>query len=277
MDAERRIVDNLGRSETWFVQTFAHLKKVCGASLHQIDFKDYQQLHSVIKTQTDCDALLKHNIYNVKSLDHLVGAARNLFTSLQGAKWLFDVKNLMNKQTGVKDLSELLKLYIQARDLDIDFAKQQEQEEEYILMDDDTDALANKEVLLIREFAKLGSVSFEFDRLFGTHQKVISTLEKYEEQNKMEDLMQITDRLHRELTRDKGDGSNVAHFPQSLIKTENEFGQGYAISTAVELEILVKVRTYINLNKDYHCYMKTEDVHEAESPVRDPQTNEREA
>ena len=56
-------------------------------------------------------------------MDHLVGAAKNLYSSLQGAKWLFDVKNLMDKQTGVKELSELLKLYLEARDLDIDFAK----------------------------------------------------------------------------------------------------------------------------------------------------------
>ena len=49
MDNERKIVDNLGRSESWFVSTFAKLKIVCGPSLHQIDFKDYQQLHSVIK------------------------------------------------------------------------------------------------------------------------------------------------------------------------------------------------------------------------------------
>ena len=64
----------------------------------------------------------------------------------------------------------------------------------------------------------------------------------------MDDLIQIVDRLHRELTRDRIDGSGMAQFPPSLIKSENEFGQGYAISTAVELDALVKVRTYINLN-----------------------------
>ena len=34
MEQERKIVDNLGRSEAWFVQTFARLKQVCGPSLH---------------------------------------------------------------------------------------------------------------------------------------------------------------------------------------------------------------------------------------------------
>ena len=42
MDKERKIVENLGRSEEWFVETFAQLKKICGQALHQIDFKDYQ-------------------------------------------------------------------------------------------------------------------------------------------------------------------------------------------------------------------------------------------
>jgi hypothetical protein len=42
MEKERRIVDNLGRSEDWFVETFAQLKRLCGHALHQIDFKDYQ-------------------------------------------------------------------------------------------------------------------------------------------------------------------------------------------------------------------------------------------
>ena len=49
-------------------------------------------------------------------------------------------------------------------------------------MDDDgPDGFGNKDALVLREFTKLGSVSFEFDRLFGNHQKVIATLEKYED------------------------------------------------------------------------------------------------
>ena len=122
MDNERKIVDNLGRSESWFVSTFAKLKIVCGPSLHQIDFKDYQQLHSVIKNQTDCEQLLKNNSQNPKSMESLVGAAKNLYTSLQGAKWLFDVKSLMDKQTGTKELSQLLQLYGHAKALGIDFS-----------------------------------------------------------------------------------------------------------------------------------------------------------
>ena len=59
MEQERKIVENLGRSEEWFCQTFKKLRDVCGPALHNIDFKDYQQLHTVIRKPSDCDALLK--------------------------------------------------------------------------------------------------------------------------------------------------------------------------------------------------------------------------
>jgi len=59
MTQEAKIVENLGRSEEWFVMTFAKLKNLCGPALHQIDFKDYQQLHLVIKSARDCDTLLR--------------------------------------------------------------------------------------------------------------------------------------------------------------------------------------------------------------------------
>ena len=35
--------------------------------------------------------------------------------------------------------------------------------------DEDTDALANKDLILLREFSKFGKVAYEFDKLFGTH------------------------------------------------------------------------------------------------------------
>jgi hypothetical protein len=34
MNKEKQILDNLGHSEDWFVDTFARLKGICGASLH---------------------------------------------------------------------------------------------------------------------------------------------------------------------------------------------------------------------------------------------------
>ena len=184
MDSERKIVDNLGRSEQWFVATFARLKQVCGPSLHQIDFKDYKQLHSVIKSQADCEQLLKHNAQNVKSMESLVGAAKNLFTSLQGAKWLFDVKSIMDTQTGSKELSQLLQLFGQANALGIDFDNALK--DEYILMDDEEQNSAmDRDSMILRDFSKLGQVAHEFDKLFGSHQKIIATLEKYEEDDKM--------------------------------------------------------------------------------------------
>ena len=63
-----------------------------------------------------------------------------------------------------------------------------------------------------------------------------------------------------------------AQFPPSLIKTETEQGSGYAIVTTKELEILTKVRTYIDLNRDYHDYMRRSASNVDEAQV----TNERE-
>ena len=56
-------------------------------------------------------------------MDNLVGAAKNLYISLLRAKWLFDVKNLMDKATGTKDLAQLLCLYNRSMELEIDFDK----------------------------------------------------------------------------------------------------------------------------------------------------------
>ena len=88
-------------------------------------------------------------------MESLVGAAKNLYTSLQGAKWLFDVKSLMDKQTGTKELSQLLQLYGHAKALGIDFSG--DFQEEYILMDDEEqNPNVDKDAIILREFSKLG-------------------------------------------------------------------------------------------------------------------------
>ena len=122
MDKERKIVENLGRSEEWFVETFAQLKKICGQALHQIDFKDYQQLHKILKSARDCDYLLKSKDWKPTIMENLVGAVRNLYLSLQGAKWLFEVKTLPDKTNGIKELAQLLSLYYRAKELNIDLS-----------------------------------------------------------------------------------------------------------------------------------------------------------
>lgn len=56
-------------------------------------------------------------------------------------------------------------------------------------MDDDP----NFQVL--SEFVKLSRVAVEFDSLFGTHQKVIETLERYERDRAMQKLLDKVDSL----------------------------------------------------------------------------------
>lgn len=93
MNKEKTILENISHSEDWFIQTFNKLKHICGQALHQIDFKDYQQLHSVLKTPVNCKNLLQAQS---GTMDHLVGAAKNLHLSLLGAEWLFDVRFLLD-------------------------------------------------------------------------------------------------------------------------------------------------------------------------------------
>jgi hypothetical protein len=136
MEKEKRIVDQLPNSEKWFIETFAKLKQICGAKLHQIDFKDYMQLHSVIGSPKDCDSLLKLP-QNIRP-ENLVAAANNLYRALQGAKWVFEVKNLMQgsgQETYQKELSHLLMLYYKAKELQITITT-----DEYILTDDEPNA-----------------------------------------------------------------------------------------------------------------------------------------
>ena len=131
MEQENKIVDNLKNSEAWLDSTFRSLRSTCGPALNQIDFKDFQQLHSIFQSAKDCELLLKKHVHS--KMDNLVGAAKNLYISLLRAKWLFDVKNLMDKATGTKDLTQLLCLYNRSKELEIDFDKtsnssQQEQD-----------------------------------------------------------------------------------------------------------------------------------------------------
>ena len=77
MEKEKKIVDCLPKSEAWFEQTFQELTTKSSHKLHEIDFKDYTQLHTVLKSQKDCDSLLKLPP-NIKP-ENLVAAARNLY------------------------------------------------------------------------------------------------------------------------------------------------------------------------------------------------------
>ena len=51
--------------------------------------------------------------------------------------------------------------------------------------DEDQNTALDRDSMILRDFSKLGQVAHEFDRLFGSHQKIIATLEKYEEDDKM--------------------------------------------------------------------------------------------
>ena len=172
MEQENKIVDNLKNSETWLDSTFRSLKNLCGPTLNQIDFKDFQQLHSIFQSSKDCEMLIKKHVHSKSQTDNLVGAAKNLFMSLLRAKWLFDVKNLMDRGTGTKDLAQLLCLYILSKELEIDFSKTHTGsfQAEYSMADEASSANgANQESVILKEFNRLGQVSSKFDSLFGSH------------------------------------------------------------------------------------------------------------
>jgi hypothetical protein len=48
---------------------------------------------------------------------------------------------------------------------------------------------------VLSEFVKLSKVAVDFDNLFGTHQKVIDTLERYEKEKSMQKLIEKVDLL----------------------------------------------------------------------------------
>jgi hypothetical protein len=75
----------------------------------------------------------------------------------------------------IKELSHLLLLYYSAKELQINFS-QIMPPDEYILTDDEPNQLND----MIRDFEQIALNAVEFDSLFGTHQKVIATLERFE-------------------------------------------------------------------------------------------------
>jgi hypothetical protein len=79
----------------------------------------------------------------------------------------------------------MLNLYYRSKEINIDLSSLEHQE----VMDDDP----NFQVL--SEFIKLSRVAVEFDSLFGTHQKVIETLERYERDRAMQKLLNKVDSL----------------------------------------------------------------------------------
>ena len=107
MKKEIQILKNIPESEELFKQTFEKLKKVAGKNLHKIDFKDYLQLSTVILDEKDCIALLKSM---TKPQEELVGAAYNLWRSLSGVKWFFEVKKLEEKKEEEIDLKKVVEL-----------------------------------------------------------------------------------------------------------------------------------------------------------------------
>ena len=107
--------------------------------------------------------LLRAKDWKTSVLENLVGAAKNLYLSLQGAKWLFEVKQLLDRSNGVKEFSQLLSLYYRAKEINIDLGALDHQE----LVEDETMTYANYQVIC--EFVKLSKVAVEFDNLFGTH------------------------------------------------------------------------------------------------------------
>ena len=93
MEKEKKIVDSLSKSEAWFENAFTELTSKSSKQLHEIDFKNFAQLQTVLRSQKDCEQLLRLPP-NIKP-ENLVAAARNLYQSLQGAKWIFEVRSLM--------------------------------------------------------------------------------------------------------------------------------------------------------------------------------------
>lgn len=229
MEKERKIFGNLSKSEIWFKATFEGLRKLCDKKLHQIDFKDYRQLYSVIKSARDCDFLLSQNV--TFETQNLVGAAKNLYGSLQGAKFLFDVKNLTDFTTGFKDLNQLMCLYKRASELDIQFEDVQTLEVAHSSVKEGIHGSGVKDVTnkhVLAEFCRLGKVALEFNGKFGSHSKCIESLEKFEGDKNMHQMIQLVERLQLELAEDR-----LGNF---------------AISTEAELRTLNEVRKYIQLN-----------------------------
>lgn len=92
MKREQKIIESIPFSEEWFLQSYDRLKTVAGKALHQVDFKDFIQLSTVLTDEKECINLLKSLTKNSESL---IGAAYNLWRSISGVKWLFEAKRLL--------------------------------------------------------------------------------------------------------------------------------------------------------------------------------------
>ena len=93
---------------------------------------------------------------------------------------MFEVRALMQGTDQTpgqsRELSHLLMLYYKAKELQINLSSPLVHDQEYILTDDEP----NPQQELVTEFEQLALNAVEFDTLFGTHQKVIATLERFE-------------------------------------------------------------------------------------------------
>ena len=79
----------------------------------------------------------------------------------------------ISEYSQTRELSHLLMLYYRAKELNI--SMELLFPDEFILTDDEP-----AQPGIIAEFEHLARIAEEFDSLFGTHYKIIATLEKYE-------------------------------------------------------------------------------------------------
>jgi len=102
------------------------------------------------------------------------------------------------------------------------------------VIQDDSDVRALQNVKVLQEFLKLSKIAQEFDSLFGTHQKVIATLERFENDQAMNKLLKKIDLLQQQL---KSEFQTSSLNPE--VKTESYVARsGCAISTSAEVETL---------------------------------------
>ena len=160
------MLDSLPYSEEWFTSVFERLKKYCGKQLNQVDFKDYQQLAQVLLLEKDQEQISNGN--PIHQLSHskremLVGAAKNLWKSLAGVKWIFEVRKLMSSKE--LQFSKIALLDQKAIDLELtDHALEKGKFED-----------------ILSRFQELRAFSREFYEKFGNHEKQLRTLELYQD------------------------------------------------------------------------------------------------
>jgi hypothetical protein len=86
----------------------------------------------------------------------------------------------------VKELSQLLQLHYKAKELNLHVNQTQAMDN---IVSDDVPSTANS----VSEFQAMAEIAVEFDSLFGTHNKVIATLETNE--YNLNGLSTVVDRL----------------------------------------------------------------------------------